>query len=54
EQLKTTIRTFRKNRRAVINGAKMSYSNGCLEGVNRKIKQIERKHPIAEYIKIPS
>lgn len=42
EQLKTTIRTFRKNRRAVINGAKMSYSNGCLEGVNRKIKQIER------------
>lgn len=42
DQLKTTIRTFRRNRRAVINAAKFSYSNGCLEGVNRKIKQIQR------------
>jgi transposase len=42
DQLKTTIRTFRKNRRAVINAAKFSYSNGCLEGFNRKIKQIQR------------
>ena len=42
EQLKTIIRTFRKNKRAVLNNVQMSYSNGCLEGVNRKIKQIER------------
>jgi transposase len=42
DQLKTTIRTFRKNRKAVINAAKFSYSNGCLEGFNRKIKQIQR------------
>jgi transposase len=42
EQLRKTIRTFRKNRRAVINGARMLFSNGCLEGVNRRIKQIER------------
>jgi transposase len=26
----------------VLNGAALPYSNGCLEGFNRKIKQIER------------
>lgn len=26
----------------VLNGISSTYSNGCLEGVNRKIKQIER------------
>ncbi|MCT3425562.1 ISL3 family transposase, partial [Lactobacillus helveticus] len=28
--------------KAVLNGAALTYSNGCLEGFNRKIKQIER------------
>lgn len=37
-----TLLTFRRNLSAVLNGAKYSYSNGCLEGFNRKIKQIER------------
>mgnify|MGYP000460574479 CR=1 FL=1 len=38
----TTLLTFRHNLKAVLNGASLSYSNGCLEGFNRKIKQIER------------
>ena len=37
-----TLLTFKYNLRAVSNGATSSYSNGCLEGFNRKIKQIER------------
>ena len=37
-----TLLTFKHNLRAVLNGATSSYSNGCLEGFNRKIKQIER------------
>ncbi len=37
-----TLLTFKHNLRAVLNGARFSYSNGCLEGFNRKIKQIER------------
>lgn len=37
-----TLLTFRRNLTAVLNGAQSSYSNGCLEGFNRKIKQIER------------
>ncbi|MDY1003097.1 transposase, partial [Lactobacillus helveticus] len=27
---------------SVLNGAELPYSNGCLEGFNLKIKQIER------------
>ena len=34
--------TFRKNWQAILNGAALTYSNSCLEGINRKIKQIER------------
>ena len=34
--------TFRYNLKAVLNGASLPYSNGCLEGFNCKIKQIER------------
>ncbi|MCT3386633.1 transposase, partial [Lactobacillus johnsonii] len=30
------------NYTGVLNGISSNYSNGCLEGVNRKIKQIER------------
>ncbi|WP_173005013.1 transposase, partial [Lactobacillus helveticus] len=30
------------NLKAVLNGAALTYPNGCLEGFNRKIKQIER------------
>lgn len=37
-----TLLTFKHNLRAVLNGATSSYSNGCLEGFSRKIKQIER------------
>lgn len=37
-----TLLTFRHNLKAVLNGAVLPYSNGCLEGFNRKIKQIER------------
>lgn len=37
-----TLLTFRHNLQAVLNGAQFHYSNGCLEGFNRKIKQIER------------
>lgn len=37
-----TLLTFRHNLKAVLNGASLPYSNGCLEGFNRKIKQIER------------
>lgn len=37
-----TLLTFKHNLKAVLNGAKLPYSNGCLEGFNRKIKQIER------------
>lgn len=37
-----TLLTFRRNKTAVLNGITSTYSNGCLEGFNRKIKQIER------------
>ncbi|MCT0197744.1 ISL3 family transposase, partial [Lactobacillus helveticus] len=37
-----TLPTFKYNLNAVLNGAALPYSNGCLEGFNRKIKQIER------------
>ena len=37
-----TLLTYKHNLKAVINGIASNYSNGCLEGFNRKIKQIER------------
>ena len=37
-----TLLTFKHNLKAVLNGVALPYSNGCLEGFNRKIKQIER------------
>ena len=37
-----TLLTFKHNYTGVLNGISSSYNNGCLEGVNRKIKQIER------------
>ncbi len=37
-----TLLTFKRNYSGVLNGITSTYSNGCLEGVNRKIKQIER------------
>lgn len=42
DQMKTTLKTFKKNMTAVLNSLKYLYSNGCLEGTNRKIKQIQR------------
>ncbi|ASY54749.1 hypothetical protein N506_1707 [Lactobacillus gasseri DSM 14869] len=41
-QMHQTLLTFKHNYIGVLNGISCSYSNGCLEGVNRKIKQIER------------
>ena len=41
-QMHQTLLTFKHNYIGVPNGISCSYSNGCLEGVNRKIKQIER------------
>lgn len=37
-----TLLTFKHNLKAMLNGAALTYSNGCLEGFNRKLKQIER------------
>ncbi|MBA1394768.1 hypothetical protein EQ500_12990 [Lactobacillus sp. XV13L] len=40
--MRTTRKTFKDNLSNLLNAAKYKESNGCLEGVNRKIKQIER------------
>lgn len=42
KQMHQTLLTFKHNYTGVLNGIASTYSNGCLEGVNRKIKQIER------------
>lgn len=42
KQMHQTLTTFKHNYSGVLNGLTSTYSNGCLEGVNRKIKQIER------------
>ena len=42
KQMHQTILTFKHNYTGVLNAISSKYSNGCLEGVNRKIKQIER------------
>ncbi|MCD7084967.1 transposase, partial [Limosilactobacillus fastidiosus] len=41
-EMDTTISTFRKNQQAVINSTKYEFSNGPLEGINRKIKTLKR------------
>ncbi|ETY75290.1 transposase ISL3 [Lactiplantibacillus fabifermentans T30PCM01] len=41
-QLETTIKTYRKNLPLIKNMMMTTFSNGPLEGVNRKIKQIKR------------
>lgn len=38
-----TLLTFKHNLKAVLNGAKLPYSNGCLEGFNRKLNLSIRK-----------
>ncbi len=38
----TSISTLKKNLRYVINSTKYRYSNGPLEGINRKIKALKR------------
>ena len=40
--LDTAMTTLRKNLRGVVNAAKSPYSNGPIEGVNRKIKELKR------------
>ena len=42
----TAIQTLRQNRKYVLNSAKFEYSNGPLEGINRKIKTLKRKQSI--------
>ena len=42
KQMHQTLLTFKHNYTGVLNGISSNYSNGCLEGINRKIKQIER------------
>ena len=42
KQMHQTLLTFKRNYSGVLNSITSTYSNGCLEGVNRKIKQIER------------
>lgn len=42
KQMHQILLTFKHNYTGILNGISSSYSNGCLEGVNRKIKQIER------------
>ena len=42
KQMHQTLLTFKRNYSGVLNGISLTYYNGCLEGVNRKIKQIER------------
>ena len=42
KQMHQTLLTFKSNYSGVLNGIASTYSNGCLEGVNRKINQIER------------
>ena len=41
-QMEITRKTFKRCLPDLLNAAKYSQSNGCLEGTNRKIKQIER------------
>lgn len=40
--LDTAMTTLRKNLSGVVNAAKSAYSNGPIEGVNRKIKELKR------------
>ncbi|KRM98110.1 transposase [Lactobacillus taiwanensis DSM 21401] len=42
KEMHQTLLTFKQNYTGVLNGISSNYSNGCLEGVNPKIKQIER------------
>lgn len=37
-----TIQTLKKHYRFVLNSVKYKYSNGPLEGINRKIKTLKR------------
>lgn len=39
--MRTTLSTFRRNLHDILNAAKFDESNGCLDGINCKIKQIE-------------
>lgn len=41
-QMHITLKTFKRSLHDLLNAARFTESNGCLEGINRKIKQIER------------
>ena len=41
-QMNITLKTFKRCLHDLLNAARFTESNGCLEGTNRKIKQIER------------
>ena len=42
KQMHQTLLTFKRNYSGVLNSISSNYSNGCFEGINRKIKQVER------------
>lgn len=42
EEMKQTLRTYRKYEEYIINSLKYPYSNGVVEGINNKIKLIKR------------
>ncbi len=42
KQMHQTLLTFKRNYFGVLNAITSTFSKGCLEGLNRKIKQIER------------
>ncbi len=42
EYMKTSIKTFKKSKKYIINAIKYDYTNGVIEGINNKIKAIKR------------
>lgn len=41
-EMDTTIQTLKKNQKAVVNSTQYEFSNGPLEGINRKLKTLKR------------
>ncbi|MDO4301108.1 MAG: transposase [Clostridia bacterium] len=41
EYMKTSIKSFKKSRKYIINAIKYDYTNGVIEGINNKIKAIK-------------
>ena len=43
KKIHQTLLIFKNNYTCILNSISSSYSNGCLEGVNRKIKQMNEQ-----------